>query len=153
MKTLPMHLAGKWSGTNRLILSWLPNPEHLSPSEMTAGPDVRGLFLRLTYTWQHEGTAHEGTILIGYDRGNDVATAAWADSWHQGARVMACEGSLGDDGTVNVKGSYPAPPDPDWGWRIVLTPVSENRLTLEMFNITPDGTEDLAVRTEYLRAG
>jgi hypothetical protein len=112
---------------------------------------ARGQFLQFAYDWSHDGAGHEGVLLLGYDSEKGLATAAWVDSWHQSTRVMACTGSIDGNGTANLRGSYVAPPDADWGWRIVLTPVSGSELTMVMYNISPDGKEDLAVRAEYKR--
>ena len=53
--------------------------------------------------------------------------------------------------TLAVKGTYAAPPGPDWGWRIEITP-DEGTLRVVMFNIWPEGKEALAVETVYTRA-
>jgi acetamidase/formamidase len=35
---------------------------------------------------------------------------------------MACRGSAEPGDAISVRGSYAAPPDPDWGWRTAITP-------------------------------
>jgi hypothetical protein len=53
---------------------------------------------------------------------------------------------------LSVRGSYAAPPGPDWGWRIEITPDGRT-LRIVMFNIWPDGSrEDLAAEASYTRA-
>jgi hypothetical protein len=42
-----------------------------------------------------------------------------------------------------------APPGPDWGWRIVLSPGDTFRMT--MYNIWPEAKEELAVEATYER--
>ena len=49
---------------------------------------------------------------------------------------------------LSLLGSYAAPPGPDWGWRIVLEPLSET-LQIRMDNITPDGEDLPAVEATY----
>ena len=109
-------------------------------------------FVRLDCTWGYQGTPQEGSLLIGYDSTSQEVTAHWVDTWHMGDKVMACRGSAGDDGEITVRGTYAAPPGPDWGWRIVITPSGGDRLDIGMFNVTPDGRAQLAVESSYSRA-
>ncbi len=69
---------------------------------------------------------------------------------------MLCEGDIQPDGAARVKGSYAAPPGPDWGWRITIKPPinapgSGESFRMTMHNITPDGEEMLAVEAAYTR--
>jgi hypothetical protein len=68
-----------------------------------------------------------------------------------GDKVMACRGAVSNRGEISVLGSYAAPTGPDWGWRIVITPDEGQSLRIVMFNISPDGQEELAVETDYTR--
>jgi hypothetical protein len=106
----------------------------------------------LTYTWSHEEVAQEGLILLGYDDKQEIATAAWVDSWHMSSKIMSCQGTIDAQGAIDLRGSYEAPPGPDWGWRIVITPKAGKELQMVMYNITPEGAEDLAVKADYKRA-
>ena len=60
------------------------------------------------------------------------------------------EGTVDEHGCVSVLGSYEAPPDPDWGWRIEVVPEGKS-LRIIMHNISPDEQEVLAVRATYER--
>jgi hypothetical protein len=62
---------------------------------------------------------------------------------------MDCRGSAKGEGGISVQGSYPAPPGPDWGWRIVVEPREGAGFRLEMRNVTPEGEEAIAVEAEY----
>jgi hypothetical protein len=66
-----------------------------------------------------------------------------------GAKYMHCQGVIKDDGSVDVRGSYQVSTGPDWGWRIVVEPESENVLNLIMYNIWPEGKEELAVKAVF----
>jgi len=139
---------GRWAGSNRLQD---PHTNKADDSAATAllTPVLNGRFLRFDYTWAYKGAAQEGSLLIGGDKAGAV-TAYWIDSWHMGDLAMTCRGSVELDGIVSVRGSYAAPPGPDWGWRIDLT--SDGcKLRMVMFNIWPDGREDLAVEADYTR--
>jgi len=69
-----------------------------------------------------------------------------------GDKVMACSGRSSPEGTIALRGCYAAPPGPDWGWRIEITPDEKMGLRLVMFNIRPDGKhEELAVNARYQR--
>lgn len=76
---------------------------------------------------------------------------AWADSFHNGHRLMPLTGPAAGEGVPDVRGSYAAPPGPDWGWRITLEHLDADALALRMYNVTPDGTEALAVEASYAR--
>jgi hypothetical protein len=140
--------AGRWAGSNRLQD---PPAGILADSPGTAAltPILFGRFLRLDYTWEYRGKPHEGSLLLGGD--SAMATGHWIDSWHMGDVVMALRGTTATDGSVSVRGSYAAPPGPDWGWRIDVVPAPD-RLRMVMYNISPDGHEELAVEATYTRA-
>ncbi len=146
-------LSGEWKGTKRVYLSGATGPEKSSPSRMTIAMAARGSFMLLDYTWKYEADAHKGVLLLGYDDTQNVATAAWGDSWHMSRKLLQCAGSIDGGSVFNVRGSYEAPPGPDWGWRIALAIQDANSLDITMFNISPDGEEDLAVRAEFARDG
>ena len=74
--------------------------------------------------------------------------ASWIDSWHMGRGILSLKGIIDSTGTIKVSGTWPAPPGPDWGWRIELTP-TDTTLHLVMYNIKPDGEEFLAVDGKY----
>jgi uncharacterized protein DUF1579 len=139
--------AGSWRGTNKLQDPH-SNLDEDSPATATVTSVLGGRFVRLDYTWDYKGAPQEGSILIGYEAKTDTATAHWIDTWHMGSQVMALAGPGGP--TLAVKGTYAAPPGPDWGWRIEITP-SEESLRMVMFNIWPEGKEDLAVEAVYER--
>lgn len=143
-------LAGDWKGTNRLNLSWESDPIKESPSTATVKPRAGGTCLEIAYTWEYEGKPREGFIIINGD-GKSNAHAVWTDSWHSANVLMACEGTCGENGTVNVKGTYKVEDHPDWGWRTEIVPTGEGFKYL-MFNVSPEGQEEWAVETEFIRA-
>lgn len=144
-------LVGKWSGTNRLNLSWLPDPIFESPSTAEVRLRVGDQCLEIAYTWEYEGRPYEGVILIDGDAKSDAVGAAWTDSWHSANVLMACTGTVNDSGRVNVSGSYSVPDHPDWGWRMEIVPNGDSFKYL-MFNVSPEGEEEWAVETEFTRA-
>lgn len=140
-------LAGSWQATYQLRGD--PSFEGDSPSAATVAPLLGGRFIRIDYSWSDRGVPQAGLLLIG--RGDGVGTAAmvWLDTWHNGHRMMVCHGTASPDGGIDVRGSYPAGPgERDWGWRTCLEP-GEAGWTMRMFNVTPDGTESLAVAADY----
>jgi hypothetical protein len=110
---------------------------------------AQGKFVRLDYSWGYEGQAQAGSYLFGYEKQRGAVTAVWIDSWHMGDKYMACEGTA--NGVIDVRGSYAAPPGPDWGWRTVIEPEKEAAFRLLMYNISPEGEEALAVEAVYHR--
>jgi hypothetical protein len=141
--------AGRWIGTSRLQDPHAGSPDD-SPSTATVTPILGNRFVRLDYTWAYRQAPQEGSLLIGYDKSASEVTAQWIDTWHMSDKVMACRGPSDAAGTISVRGSYAAPPGPDWGWRIVITLCGQT-LRIVMFNISPDGQEDLAVDADYKR--
>ena len=142
--------SGRWRGTNRLRDPRM-NVSDDSPSTAALTPLLDGTFVRMDYTWAYKGAAQEGSLLIGYESGPAVVTAHWVDTWHMGEAVMSCHGTSETDGSITVRGTHAAPPGPDWGWRIALRPRDGTTLHLLMYNISPDGNEELAVEAEYTR--
>ena len=142
--------AGTWRGTNRLYVS--PDaPADESTSEVRVTPMLGGRFVRMDQTWARQGRPEQGSMLVGYDPAAGVPSCHWVDSFHNGYKVMACTGTL-KDGVLDVRGTYAAPPGPDWGWRLVVT-ARERQLQIMMYNVWPDGrTEELAVRATYEHA-
>ena len=143
--------AGRWEGSNRLHDPHTGKPEE-SASTALAIVLLGGRFIRLDYDWSYRGAGQEGSLLIGYQSDHGKATVHWIDSWHMADAVMACEGTVDEDGTIAVRGSYAAPPGPDWGWRIELRPASGSSLRVVMYNVTANGEEALAVEATYARA-
>ena len=143
-------LAGWWEGTNTLHDPNTGRPE-TTPSAVTAVAIIGKRFLRFGYTWVYQGQPQEGLLLLGFDPESNAVSGHWIDTWHMGNKVLACTGPA-PIGTVSIRGSYAAPPGPDWGWRIELT-AEGDQLRMVMTNIYPDGKEELAVESEYSRGG
>ena len=145
------NLIGEWTGKNLLRLYWLTPSDYFSSSDLSVSQVAKGTFLTFDYTWEHENVPQEGMLVVGYDRIQNNATAAWIDSWHMSSKVMFCQGTINAQGIINLRGSYEAPPGPDWGWRIMIITPSDNILQLIMFNCSPEGLEELAVQADYKR--
>lgn len=141
---------GKWSGHNKL---WFEPTaaaiESTTTAEITG--EAAGRMLLMRYTWEYDGKPCDGIVLLGDDIKAGRCDAAWADSFHNGHRLMPLTGAAAGDGDISVRGSYPAPPGPDWGWRITFEHPSSDVLVMRMYNIMPDGTEALAVEASYAR--
>jgi hypothetical protein len=144
------NLVGEWSGNNLLWLSPL-EPARESSTSMIVALAAQGQFLTLHYTWAYEGKAQDGLLLVGSESQGNVAHAAWVDSWHMQDKFMLCQGTVGEDGSIILKGAYAAPPGPDWGWQINLAKQPGDQFQLEMYNITPKGASQLAVEAMYSR--
>lgn len=144
--------AGSWRGTN-ILQDPHAGIADTSPSTATVTPVLGGRFVRVDYTWEYQGKPQEGSLLIGFQRKANTVTAHWIDSWHNGDKGMALSGTAQDGATtLTVRGTYPAPPGPDWGWRIDLTPEVGEGLRVVHHNVWPEGKEELAVEATYTRA-
>ncbi len=144
-------LVGTWKGINRLYLPWLPEKMKESDSKATVRSKMNGQFLSFDYTWSYGGEAQEGMLIIGCDPKSDAVQAVWTDSWHSKDVLMLCNGTVEENGRVSVFGNYSVPEHPDWGWRTEIVP-SETSFRYVMYNVSPEGVEELAVETEFLRA-
>lgn len=105
---------GKWHGTSTLQDPEMGLQPDTSSSTLTVEPMLDGRFVRIDYTWSYHDKPQAGSMLIGFQTKSGVATVHWIDSWHNGEKVMACEGAA-PGGTINVRGSYSAPPGPGLG--------------------------------------
>ncbi|HWB07072.1 MAG TPA: DUF1579 family protein [Verrucomicrobiales bacterium] len=118
-----------------------------SSSTLTVTPILRGLFLRVAYTWDYNGQPQEGEFIIGLQSESSTLSSYWIDTWHMSEKGLVCTGSA-DAEELSLPGSYPAPPGPDWGWNTVIRP-SENEIKVTMFNVPPGGAAELAVEAHY----
>ncbi len=143
-------LLGNWAGRNTLYVPWLKPPESKSDATASVATVVKGKFVTIAYTWADHGEPHEGLLLIAQHPEQGDVTASWTDSWHQGGSILQLTGDVAPNGDVTLRGNYPAPPDPDWGWRIVIS-AQPSGFDVVMTNITPTGEETLAVETQYER--
>ncbi len=143
-------LIGNWSGSNRL---WLSPQEPFRESETKArvATVAGGQFMTIQYTWADDSRPQEGLLLIGVEERPNLIHAVWIDSWHMGDKFMLCQGQITDNGNVSVAGLYAAPSAPDWGWRIEIKAGAMELFELAMYNISPEGSEALAVRASYQR--
>ena len=151
LKEIQGNLIGTWTGNNLLRLSSLTPSDYSSSSNLSVSQVAKGKFLAFTYTWEHDNIPQEGMLIVGYDKKQNIATAAWVDSWHMSSKIMFCQGTNDGKGIIDLRGSYEAPSGPDWGWRIVITARSDNQLQIVMHNCSPEGAEELAVQADYKR--
>jgi Protein of unknown function (DUF1579) len=141
---------GDWAGPS--LLSFGPDhPTMTCESTAQVTREVTGTALMMRYDWSFEGKPHQGVLLLSDDAASARCEISWMDSFHYANRMMLLTGAAAGEGEVNVRGSYPAPTGPDWGWRMTLEMPDAETLLLRMFNITPDGQEAWAVEATYRR--
>lgn len=142
-------LVGRWSGDNAVWLE--PGADPLrSNASAEVSLEAEGQVLRMRYLWAEDGKPQSGILLLVGDATLTAWVGSWTDSWHLAHQLMDLRGT-GDGNSVSVRGTYAAPPGPDWGWRLALEAGDADRCTLRMYNITPDGEEALAVETRLSR--
>jgi len=141
---------GTWTGTNNLYLSWLPDPLRQSQSTLNVSLKANGQFVAFEYTWSYEGKPQEGIILLGCDTRSDAVQTVWTDSFHSSHTFMLSDGKVAENGDISVKGFYKVEGHPDWGWRTDMIPRDE-KLRIVMYNVSPEGVEELAVETDFIR--
>lgn len=142
-------LQGRWAGRNRLHLGdWSPEEPILeSDATAEAKPRSGGQFLEIAYTWAYKGDAKEGMLVLGTNPKSGEVDAFWTDSWHMSNQLMRCEGRETEAGGIDVRGTYKVEGHPEWGWRTVIEP-REGSLRYLMYNVSPEGDEEIAVEME-----
>lgn len=143
-------ITGSWSGSNTLQAPNTGQPEE-SPSTAMVTPVLGGRFVRVDYTWGYQGKPQEGSLLLGYDPQSGDVSGHWIDTWHMGRKAMNCLGASTADDTIAIRGSYAAPPGPDWGWRIEIA-TGDGTLQIAHTNIDPEGKGELAAEGLYSRS-
>ena len=144
-------LSGDWTGTNRLYTTWIEeNPVRESDSKAKITPAANDKFLKIEYDWIYENENQEGLLLIGSEKNSEEVRAFWIDSWHMSDKFMSCDGHFSGN-SILMKGFYEVPNHPDWGWRTDIIFENENSFKIVMYNVTPEGAEDLAVEAVYQR--
>ena len=128
----------QWRGQSKL---WLEPGAPVRESEATA--HVKGG--TLYYTWSFEGKAQQGVL-----KPDEEGSARWRDTWHQPADTE-CTALPAFGARLCAVCSYPAPPGPDWHWRIGLAERPDGALVLQMTNITCWGEEAPAVLMTFTR--
>lgn len=143
-------LVGDWQAISRL---WLSPDDPVRESESLAAirPAGREQFSELEYSWAFDDRPQVGRLILGQDPGSHAVKAVWFDSWHMKNDFMVCQGGVDPTGVVAVKGTYSAPPGPDWGWEILIEPDAQGGFALSMYNIPPGGEPELAVEARYTR--
>jgi len=138
-------LAGTWSGTKQL---WLDPAQPPSTHRFSAQGAViaGGSFLRLSYAWSQGTRLDEGEMVIAPNVADGAVCINWVDSFHSSRDILVCRREPSPAGALVGRGSYAAPPGPDWGWRITLRLNAEGEMDILMHNIWPEGREDIAVR-------
>ena len=144
------HLVGDWAGMNSLWLS-PDEPARVSDTAASISVGMSDQVLSMQYTWSDKGRPQEGLIIAQYNPKAGEVTAAWTDTWHLRDTFMACRGGVDDQGTMTMAGTYAAPPDSDWGWRITIEPQTPSAFRLRMYNVSPAGESQLAVEAVYAR--
>lgn len=142
-------IAGSRAGSNTLQDPFSGQPEE-TPSELTITPVLDGRFVRVDYTWAYRGAPQSGSILLGFEPKTAAVSGYWIDSWHMGHAALTCPGTATADGGIVLRGSYPAPPGPDWGWRITVATAGD-AIRITHTNLEPDGSESPAVDGVYPR--
>jgi Protein of unknown function (DUF1579) len=144
-------LVGNWSGINRLWLSWHEDktPKE-SDSTVTIEFAAKRKFININYTWIYEDETQEGQILLGHEKESDKIKAVWIDSFHMSDKFMINAGNVEND-VISIKGFYSVPENPDWGWRTVIDFADDKTFKIVMYNVTPEGEEEIAVEAIYTR--
>ena len=129
---IPLSHHGLWAGPSRL---WHPDPllPRRSNGEIDAAPGS------LAYRWSVDGEDQRGTLVLA---GPVLSLRGeWQDSWHTPGGMTAH--GRWDGALLCLWSTYQAG-DETWGWRIEVEARDPEHLVLRMFNVLPDGLEQIA---------
>src|SRR5688500_5378796 len=142
-------LTGSWRGSGTLFTPWTTPAEQEYDSTAFVSSAARN-FLKLEYTWTADGRQQDGLMLIA-EKKDGSFSSVWVDSWHQSEAFLLSTGSRTASGDITLLASYPAPTGPDWGWKTIIRALGGDNLEILMYNIPPDGKEEIAVHDTYPR--
>ena len=147
-----IQLQGSYKGTYSLWISPEQEP-HISETQLAITSQLDNTLLQLAYNWEFEHKIQMGILGFTYHPKKELVSAVWTDTWHMRNEFMHCKGLLNKAGSLMVNGQYQAGKGPDWGWKTILEPESEDQslLRLTMYNVTPAGEQQLAVQADYTK--
>lgn len=142
-------LEGRWGGQKRL---WLSRDEPEEKSEARAGIQISedNRQVELDYSWLYDDR-RQSAVLTALLRGNGKAECRWSDTFHTSGQPMKLKGKVDEKGFVSVRGAYAVERGAEWGWRIDLDPASAKLMRIVMYNVSPEGKEELAVEAIFRR--
>jgi hypothetical protein len=142
-------IAGTWTGNYQLWMK--PDaPPVESPTRLAISVNPSGRYATLAYDWTYDGRTCDGVLVVVLNGKGRSATASWVDTFHMSDAFMVSRGTVAG-ARVDMRGSYAAPPGPDWGWRTVVEADAHDTLRVVMYNVTPEGQEARAVEAIYQR--
>lgn len=142
-------LKGSWRGKSKLNLPDESDAENVTESDSELRVDTDGLdtYATITYTWEYEGQAQQGSLILAGSEKDDTVSGGWADSWHQNGSILALTGTGMSGDFVSLSAKY----FEVWGWRIEIG-AEKDTLVVRMTNIDPEGAETWAVLGEYRKS-
>ena len=139
-------LAGGYRG---LAKTWIEPgaPAEEAPWEGLIEPILGGRFVRFEYRSRLLGGPIAGLMVLGFEKDRAEFQLSWIDSLHTGSATMLSTGpDVAGDQPISVRGRYfVAQTQEYWGWRTEIDDLGNGPLVVRMFNVTPDGQEDLGV--------
>ena len=143
-------LSGGWSGSVKV---WFESDQLVSDGAVRGR--IRGVldgrFVIHEYEAKYMGEIEHGVAIHGYHLDARRYESAWIDSSHTGTQIMVSRG-VPKASLHAVTGSYGADNhEGAGGWRTEIEMKSTDRLLIQMFNVTREGNESLAVEFDYRR--
>ena len=135
---------GLWHGSKRVVDDGGAF-DFTSDLQLRLQPIADTSFWRFDYRWMYQQKPIRGVLRVGYDAAVKKPTGDWLDGWHMSSSIMTLTSESDAQNRILLTGSYAAPPGPDWGWQIDVTPPEDDIWKIRMFNVTPDGDASEAV--------
>jgi hypothetical protein len=144
-------LAGQWSGTARTWLDPTKPPLEAGWSGRIALV-LGGRFARWEYRSSIDGKPIAGEMLIAHESGEKLWRLAWIDSFHTSPAILVSTGVAGASRCIDATGHYfVGEGHPRWGWRTEIGDPVGDTLGVRMFNVMPEGKEELAIEITLRR--
>ncbi len=144
-------IVGEWQGVTK---TWFGPDELADEAEIngTMRPLFDGRFVLHEYTITFQGKQLQGLAILSYHLQSKKFQSAWIDTFHMGTGIMFSEGKANSQ-FFSVLGHYEASEEqPElWGWRTEIDVINNNEIVLTAYNISPQGEELIATKTEYRR--
>ncbi len=143
---------GGWKGRVRTIMDPEAPPLE-SPWEGEVTPLLGGRFVRVTYRSSAQDVPTAGELTFAFEAGEKLWRLSWIDSFHTGTAILtSVSGPSPGEGPISARATwFAAEGQPHWGWRTEVFDPEGEAWIIRMYNVSPEGAEQLGVEFALTR--